>query len=111
MVSTTLLIVALGSMIIVVVVVVLSTLWLQTMTFVFIKRVNPDSMFTIESEGELSLCFHFTKRDAFSTLWTLLLPVVVIVVVVVVVVVVVTDWSFLSLSRSVVVVALGDARP
>jgi hypothetical protein len=105
-VSAMLLIVVLGSMIIVVVVVVSSALWLQTMIFVFIKRIDPDSMFTIESEGELSLCFHFTKRNAFSTLWVLLLPAVVVVVVVVV-----TDWSFLSLPWLVVVVALGNARP
>jgi hypothetical protein len=107
-VSATLLIVALGSTIIVVVIVVVvsSVLWLQTATFVLNKRVDPDPMFTVEGEGEFSLCFHFTERNAFSTLWALLLPAVVVVVVVVV-----TDWSFLSLSRLVVIVALGGAGP
>jgi hypothetical protein len=102
-----LLIVAPESMIIVVVIVIVvsSILWLQTATFVFIKRVDPDPMFTVESEGEFSLCFHFTKKDASSTLWALLLPTVIIVVVVVVVVM---DWSFLSLPRPVVV---GGAGP
>jgi hypothetical protein len=61
MVFTTLLTVVPESTVVVVVVVVFSALWLVVMTLVFVERVDPDPMFTIEGEGEFSIYFHFAK--------------------------------------------------